>query len=75
MLRKIFFAGLAVMTMASTSQAAIILSAVKGASPGAGFDSFILHAHSTAGETINGVDTPTIIQRAALSVGFPARFG
>ncbi len=71
MLRKIFFAGLAVLTTAATSHAAIILTAVKGASPGAGFDEFTLHAHSTAGETINGVDTPTVVQGAGALGGLP----
>ena len=75
MLRKIFFTGLTVMTMASTSQAAILMSTVKIADLAGGFTSWTLHAHSTAGEIINGVDTPTIVQGMALTVGFPARFG
>ena len=73
MLRKIFFAGLVVLTTAATSHAAIILSAVKGVSPGVGFDEFTLHAHSTAGETINGVDTPTIAQGVGALGGLPSQ--
>ena len=73
MLRKIFFAGVVVMTMASTSQAAIVLTTVKGADLAGGFTSLILHAHSTAGETINGVDTPTIVQGAGAFGGLPSQ--
>ncbi len=72
MLRKICFAGLAVLAMASTSQAAIAFSYTAVALPG-GFNSLILHAHSTAGETINGVDTPTIVAGSGAFGGLPSQ--
>jgi hypothetical protein len=62
MLRKIFFAGLAVLTTAATSQAAIILSSTNLTDLGQGLYSVHLHAHSdSATQTINGVDTPSIV--------------
>ncbi len=73
MRRRILLAGLAVLAMASTSHAAIIMTTVNVVDLPGGFTSFILHAHSTAGETINGVDTPTIVQGAGPHGGLPSQ--
>jgi hypothetical protein len=65
MLRKNFFAVLAVLAMAAYSQAAIIISATNPVDAGNGLIQITLHAHSdNAGQTINGIENPNIVAAA-----------
>jgi len=64
MLRKIFFAGLAVFATAAYSQAAIIVTATNPTDVGQGLFAITLHAHSDAGQTMNGIQDPSIVASA-----------
>jgi hypothetical protein len=64
MVRKTFLALAAVLLMATASSAAIILSTDAGTDVGQGLTAFVLHAHSDAGQTINGVSGPSIVAQA-----------
>jgi hypothetical protein len=64
MVRKTFLALSAVLAMAAYSQAAIIVSFDNPTDVGNGLTAVTLHAHSTAGETINGIQDPSILAAA-----------
>jgi hypothetical protein len=60
MVRKIALAVFAVLAIAAYSNAAIIVDGRNPVDVGQGYTAWTLHAHSDAGQTINGVDTPSI---------------
>jgi len=64
MVRKTFLALSVVLAMASASQAAIILSNGPATDLGGGLYSVVLHAHSDAGQTLNGVSAPSVVANA-----------
>jgi hypothetical protein len=71
MLRKSFVGLMAVLLMATASQAAIILDLIGPTDVGQGFAAWTLHAHSDSpSQTINGVDTPSIVSGGS-SPGLP----
>jgi len=65
MIRKTFLALFAVLAVAASTQAAIIVSATNPTDIGDGLTAITLHAHSdNAGQTINGIQDPAIVAAA-----------